>query len=658
VFARRKTTNASSNRKTLEAKQPPDNPTALPWPAVVADLSVLVLLLAARAIAVTGGWLLRIGPLRLSMRSAWRAVAAALLVAAIRYYFLRRPPQLPHQWHGARDPLPLDEQQLFEAPAGRSWRQRAGTGLALVAGFTAVVLVMTWPQVRDFYSVPDLGDPLFSIWRIAWVAHQLPRDPLRLFDANIFYPEQLTFTYSDALIVPALMSAPMLWLGVHPVVAYNVLFLSGFVLSGIAMFLLVRALTGRTDAAIVAGVIFTLYPYRYEHYSHLELQMTMWMPLALGWLHRTIARGRMRDGLLTGAAFAMQMLSSLYYGVFLSVYMVVLGAALWIGRGLPRRPLPALGAGALVAAALVAPVASQYVANKPMMGDRDLGTVQFYSAQGHDYTRSHQRSWTYNAWSAGGRPERQLFPRFTPVVLSAIALWPPLSVARIGYTLALVVAVDGSLGLNGKTFPWLHKYVPPFRGLRVPARFSILAGMTLAILAGYGATRVFQASPPHARAAICVLMLAAAIVEAWPQIRLEPVWRQPPPIYGSLTGATPFVLAEHPMPRDGTVSWFDTRYMYFSTWHWTRMVNGNSGFAPPSYDELIERELTFPSDAAIDYLKQRGVDYVTIHGAFMASEERYVRTAAILDQRADFQLITAARWGGSESRLYRLRRTP
>jgi hypothetical protein len=657
VFARRKTTTASSNRKTLEAKQPPDNPTALPWPAVIADLSVLVLLLAARAIAVTGGWLLRIGPVRLSTRSPWRAVAAALLVAAIRYYFVRRPPQLPHLWHGARDLLPLDEQRLFQAPAGRSWRQRVGTGVALAAGFTALVLVMTWPQVRHFYSVPDLGDPLFSIWRIAWVTHQLPRDPLRLFDANIFYPERLTFTYSDALIVPALMSAPMLWLGVHPVVAYNVLFLSGFVLSGIAMFLLVRALTGRADAAIVAGAIFTLYPYRYEHYSHLELQMTMWMPLALWWLHRTIARGRMRDGLLTGTAFALQMLSSLYYGVFLSVYMVVLGAALWIGRGLPRRPLPALAAGALIAAALVAPVASQYVANKPMMGDRDLSTVQFYSAEGHDYTRSHQRSWTYSAWSAGGRPERQLFPRFTPVVLSAIALWPPLSVARIGYTLALVVAVDGSLGLNGKTFPWLRKYVPPFRGLRVPARFSLLAGMTLAVLAGYGAMRVFQAAP-QARAALCVVMLAAVIVEAVPQIRLEPVWRQPPPIYGSLAGGTPFVLAEHPMPRDGTVSWFDTRYMYFSTWHWTRMVNGNSGFAPPSYDELIERELTFPSDEAIDYLKQRGVDYVTIHGAFMASEERYVRTAAILDQRADFQLITAARWGGSESRLYRLRKGP
>jgi hypothetical protein len=652
VFARRKTTNSSSGRQTFEP-EPPDSPKQLPWPAIVADVIVLLLLLAARAIFVTGGWVLRAGPLRLSLRSPWRALALALLVAAVRYYLVRRPPQLPHRWPGARDPLPLDEQELFGSGDRGTWPRRIGYFAALLAGFTVLVAAMTWPQLRDLYSVPDLGDPLFSIWRIAWVSHQLPRNPRALFDANIFYPERLTFTYSDSLIVPALMAAPPLWLGVHPVVVYNVLLLAGFVLSGVTTFLLVRALTGRVDAAIVSGAIFALYPYRYEHYSHLELQMTMWMPLALWSLHRTIAHGRLRDGLLTGLAFALQMLSSLYYGVFLSVYMVALGAVLWIGRGFPRRPLFTLAAGAVVAGALVAPVAAQYLANKPMMGDRDLSTVQFYSAEGADYLRSHPRSWTYRNWSAHGKPERQLFPRVTPVVLSAIALWPPLSVARIGYTVALVVAVDGSLGTNGRTYPWLHKYVAPFRGLRVPARFSMLAGLTLAILSGYGASRLVR-RVPNARWPLVALMLGAIIVEALPQMRLEPVWPAPPPIYSSLANDTPAVLAEFPMPPEGIKSWFDTRYMYFSTWHWKKMVNGNSGFAPPSYDELIERERDFPSDDAIEYLKDRGVDYLAVHGAFMASQERYLRTVAILDRRPDLHLITAARWGASESRLYRL----
>ena len=35
-------------------------------------------------------------------------------------------------------------------------------------------------------SVPDLGDPLFSIWRIGWVYHKLGGDPRPLFSPNIF----------------------------------------------------------------------------------------------------------------------------------------------------------------------------------------------------------------------------------------------------------------------------------------------------------------------------------------------------------------------------------------------------------------------------------------------------------------------------------------
>ena len=41
-------------------------------------------------------------------------------------------------------------------------------GLALlVAGFSVLAVALTWPQVRHLDSVPDMGDPLFSIWRIA-----------------------------------------------------------------------------------------------------------------------------------------------------------------------------------------------------------------------------------------------------------------------------------------------------------------------------------------------------------------------------------------------------------------------------------------------------------------------------------------------------------
>ena len=129
--------------------------------------------------------------------------------------------------------------------------------------FTALTAVMTFPQVlhmRD--SVHDDGDPLLNAWTLSWVAHQLPRDPVRLFDANIFYPERWTLAYSETLLLPAVVAAPLRWIGAGPILVHNIVLLSGFVLSGVGMACLVRALTGNAAAGVLSGLIFAFLPYR------------------------------------------------------------------------------------------------------------------------------------------------------------------------------------------------------------------------------------------------------------------------------------------------------------------------------------------------------------------------------------------------------------
>jgi hypothetical protein len=451
------------------------------------------------------------------------------------------------------------------------------------------------------------------------------------------------------------MSAPFFWLGGHPVTIYNLLFLSGFAFSGVTTYLLVRALTGRRDAAVVGGIVFALYPYRFEHYSHLELQMTMWAPLALWGLHRTLARGERRDGIATGFAVALQTLSSLYYGLFLLVFMSALGTVLWFARRRPAAPVRALLAGALVLGVSVAPVAVEFTRNRATFSERPAGEVEHYSATAGDYLKPHVRSRLYGGWSANGLLERQLFPGVVVLALAVVALWPPVRAARLGYAVAMAIAFDGSLGMHGVIFPWLRDYVGPFRGLRVPARFSILVGLALAILAGFAAARILERWPRW-RVAIAVALTALVIADPFPRLELEPVWHEPPPIYTGLHTAPPAVLAEFPVPPDWlTSAWFDTRYIYFSTFHWQRLVNGNSGVAPPSYLDFIQNVQTFPDDRTIKYLRARGVEYIGVHGAFYALED-WRRVQAGLGARADLDLVTTARWNGSESRLYRLRR--
>ncbi len=88
-------------------------------------------------------------------------------------------------------------------------------------------MLMTWPQARHTAThVPDADDPLLSIWRISWVAHILPIAPAEIMNGNIFFPEQRTLAYTDAVLMQGLVAAPLIWAGLSPVLVYNLLILA------------------------------------------------------------------------------------------------------------------------------------------------------------------------------------------------------------------------------------------------------------------------------------------------------------------------------------------------------------------------------------------------------------------------------------------------
>src|SRR5215212_11505371 len=104
----------------------------------------------------------------------------------------------------------------------------AWVGPAVLCGLLAVA--HTWPLAADpgTLSNNDNADAQLNEWILAWVAHQLPRDPAHLFQGNIFYPAHDTLAFSEPLIVPAILGAPIAWLGGSPVLVFNLLVLAGF----------------------------------------------------------------------------------------------------------------------------------------------------------------------------------------------------------------------------------------------------------------------------------------------------------------------------------------------------------------------------------------------------------------------------------------------
>jgi hypothetical protein len=522
---------------------------------------------------------------------------------------------------------------------------------------------MTYPQVlRMSDGVHDPADPLMVTWVLAWVAHQLPNAPAHIFDANIFYPERNTLAYSETLLVPGLLAAPLHWLGVTPILIYNLVFLSGFALSGVGVALLVRRLTGHTGAAILAGIVFAFPPYRIDHYAHLQLQQTQFIPLALWAFHRLLDTGRLRDGVLLGVCTACQMLSCMYYGIFLIPYMAVVCGTLLIASGtLPKERLTALAVAAAIVTVTMVPVGRAYLAARKVVGERGQGEVAMNSATWRNYLAPPEVNALYGkVFARFMDPERRLFPGFVAVALAIIGLVPrkrkhpehpqhlePPENQRavpLAYALGLLLAFDVSLGFNGVIYRGLYEYFLPFKALRIPARMGLMVGFSLAVLAGYGATRIADRLPSaKVRRAVLTLIGLVMLAEYASQpLELWAAPRQPPQAYADLVrdiGEGPTsVIFEFP-----TGNMEDPEYLYYSTFHWQYLVNGYSGFFPPSYQKIVNAVRGFPDEASMNMIRSHGVRYLVIHGEWLYGA-RYEELVAELDRRSDLKLISRHPW--------------
>jgi hypothetical protein len=326
-------------------------------------------------------------------------------------------------------------------------RLRSRDVLLAGAALTLLTAAATWPQVRLLAThVGRHYDSLFSVWRMAWIAHQLVTDPGHLFDANIFHPEPNTLAYSDAVLLPALFGAPLVWIGVPPLVTYNLLILLSFVAAGLGMYVLAFELTGSGLAAFLAGVAFAFQPYRFAHLPHLELLWTCWIPLSLWALHRLLSAPTWSNGFLLGLFASCQVLTSIYYGVFLATAVATVGAVLLVTerhRHQWRFWMPLMGM-VLPLILLVVPYAMPYRHSAAALGERDAADVARWSPTFWNYLEPQDGHWLYPRLGDIDVFEGVLFPGAALVGLAIVGGWRGWRTRRwivAAYAVLLVVAV-------------------------------------------------------------------------------------------------------------------------------------------------------------------------------------------------------------------------
>jgi hypothetical protein len=513
----------------------------------------------------------------------------------------------------------------------------AGPALALLALFVLLAVFHTWPLATAPGTLTrhDNADALLNEWAVGWFAHQVVRDPLRLFHANIFYPEPNTLAFSEHLALQGALGAPLLWAGLSTTVVHNLLLIAGFALSGWTMALVMRRWTGDWWAAVLGGMLFAFNSHSLSRIAHLQAVHLEFLPVAIYALDRLLTVPRARHALGLAAAFVLQALASNYLLVFMTFGLT--GAALmrareWLAAP-TRRTFGLLCLAGAVAVLLLAPFLYPYLMARDQQGlGRGLDEVATYAASWRDYLAASGRL-HYDTWSRPfARPQGAfLFPGITAVALALLAIATGRAWTRPG-RLWIGLGLAGLLMSFGAALPgygYLHAAVPLLQGIRASVRFGLLVLAAVAALAAFGlvSLRARAASRPRLRAGLALAALLLVTAEASRVPMGYTTARTAPSVYAFLADEPNAVFVELPM-WTGIDRGRDARYMLHATRHWRPMLNGYSGFTPASYGEHYEALASFPDPSSMAYLRRLGVTHVAVHANWFVEqfgEERLAR---------------------------------
>ncbi len=495
-------------------------------------------------------------------------------------------------------------------------QHHAAEYVLVAAGVCVATAFVTWPHARLFTShVVSHIDPLLSMWRVGWFSHAIARgEPL--WHANIFFPEPFTYLLSDATLLQGALAAPALWLGARLPVVYNSLLLLGIVSSGVAIYWLATGFGIARSAALFAAIVFALAPYRIEHLMHLELQWAAFAVVAFGCLYRVLYAPQWKYGAALGLSVWLQFLASVYYATFLVPILIVLAAVSVRTWPDPRRTIRAGAVAVALCGTLTAPIAVTYARQGTRIGQRPLGDIAMFSATPRNYLASPESNTLYGSTADRfGSGERRLFPGTLALLLASVGLFSSRRRVVAAALIVLLLSVDLSFGVNGLLYPRLLDWWPQLHGLRAPARYAVFVLAGVAVLAALGAeglmqrTRLSQAG----KALIVMFAIAAACVEYQsPQNNLVRVDMNPP-VYTFLRQLPDGVVLELPLPDHFGDSALDADYIYWSTTHWRKLVNGYSGYYPASYFGTVARLRSLPDADAVTFVRRLGVRYVLVH---------------------------------------------
>jgi len=516
--------------------------------------------------------------------------------------------------------------------------RRRSTDVAVALLFVVLSIGMTWPLVRNLTrAVSDFGDPYLNACYLDWDIYAATHPGTRLFDAPVLYPHRNALAFSEHLCGLAVFAAPLRWLGAGPITAANILWILGFAFTGFGTYVLGRMVTGSAGAGIVAGIFAAFVPWRFGQLSHLQIAWAGWLPLMIAALLHFGRQRTWRNAAIFGAVFFMNGWTNLHFFV-LGSFAIALSTPIVLRRD--DRAYLKIAASTAVAIVMLLPFLLPYRAAMKQYGMRgNVAETRQYSATARDwlYVPDANRFYAPQQTDDGpDEPERLLFPGYlAPLLAAAAILMLGRRIGDAGWIGILWTALGffGSFGLNGWLHSLLFNALGVFRGIRVPARWAVIAYVGIALLAAIGVHAL-------ARVRVVYALLAAALLF---ELHAAPIrWylapRDTPAVYSWLRTAPMRGGVAH-LPFGNAVD--EYLYMLHETAHHRPMLNGR-GFVPPSTAAITALAQKDPiPDALMDHLEVSKCSLLIVHADRVIGAGDFLR-----HQVANGRLVFIRRFDG------------
>lgn len=340
----------------------------------------------------------------------------------------------------------------------------------------------------------------------------------------IFYTHSILYPYGVPLYfqvlspLHALIGMPINYF-FGQIVAFNFLYMFTFLASAFTMFIFVRYLTGNNYAALFAGIVYGFAPVHLAQgiAGHLNIMASELLPLFAYFLVKMVRESKLRNGLYAGILLALNAMLDLHFlllclimtASFVIFYLIVERGKILNKPYLTRFFLMA------VAAAVIGSIAYVQTIYGLFFAPGGLGTSASVNVRVHrtpdllqyflpNPTNPFFGRYTYPIYhNFLSTAEVSTYIGYTALAMALVGLvyyrkrkdvwlWGFLAVVGFLISLGPQIVINGHLtSVHG---PWYYlELIPLFNSFRTPYRIDYLVSFGLAVLGGYGLTKVIEA---------------------------------------------------------------------------------------------------------------------------------------------------------------------